>query len=154
MGKESYNTGSIFVKDLYTYMSQIQQKNKILEANKWALVQVKTILLWLTFYPCKFPKSKILYRWVLYLEIFSSPLNLNFHSCKVTYSGETGKEPLSSPAGDSQKEHYWAPLSSACWQSSAGYAEKQLFCCKWPSPLHLIPSAMLILPCTLKASSV
>lgn len=34
MGKESYNMGSIFVKDLYTYISQIQQKNKILEANK------------------------------------------------------------------------------------------------------------------------
>lgn len=34
MGKEGYNLGLVFVKDLYTYISQIQQKNKLLQANK------------------------------------------------------------------------------------------------------------------------
>lgn len=42
MGKESYNTRPIFVKDLYTSIAQIQKKNKILEANKSALIWVKT----------------------------------------------------------------------------------------------------------------
>lgn len=91
MGTESYNVGCFFVKDLYTYISQIQQKNKILEANKWALIWVKTIVWWLTFYPCKFPRSTILHRWVLYLEILSSPVKLNICYCKRTDSGQPGK---------------------------------------------------------------